>query len=270
MFKKTLIAAGLAIAIVTAPAMSADNKKPQKKAAPAAKQASIPVTLSPLPIELKTKDDSLAYALGMNIGTGMKKNFEQIDLKVNLDIVLKAMETMMKDQKAQLTEDQEKQILMAFQQEMQAKEMEKQQKAGDENMKKANEFLADNKTKEGVKVTASGLQYKEITAGTGEKPKSTDQVKVHYKGTLIDGTVFDSSIDRGEPITFPVTGVIPGWVEALQMMNKGSKWMLFIPPNLAYGERSPSPNIPPNSCLIFEVELLDIISADKPAEQPKK
>jgi FKBP-type peptidyl-prolyl cis-trans isomerase FklB len=119
-------------------------------------------------------------------------------------------------------------------------------------------FLAENAKKEGVKTTASGLQYKVIKSGTGESPKPTDTVKVHYHGTLIDGTVFDSSVQRGEPISFPVTRVIPGWVEALQLMKVGDKWQLFIPARLAYGEQSPSPKIGPNSTLIFEVELLGI------------
>ncbi len=119
-------------------------------------------------------------------------------------------------------------------------------------------FLAANAKKDGVKTTASGLQYMVLKSGTGETPKATDKVKVHYHGTLIDGTVFDSSVQRGEPITFPVTGVIPGWIEALQLMKVGDKWKLFIPAKLAYGEQSPSPAIPPNSVLIFEVELLGI------------
>ena len=119
-------------------------------------------------------------------------------------------------------------------------------------------FLAENAKKEGVKTTASGLQYKVLKSGTGASPKLADTVKVHYHGTLIDGTVFDSSVQRGEPISFPVGGVIPGWVEALQLMKVGDKWQLFIPARLAYGERSPGPQIPPNSVLIFEVELLGI------------
>ena len=119
-------------------------------------------------------------------------------------------------------------------------------------------FLAENAKKEGVKTTASGLQYKVIKSGTGESPTLSDTVKVHYHGTLIDGTVFDSSVQRGEPISFPVGGVIPGWVEALQLMKVGDKWQLVIPAKLAYGEQSPSPAIPPNSVLIFEVELLGI------------
>ncbi len=119
-------------------------------------------------------------------------------------------------------------------------------------------FLAANAKKEGVLTTASGLQYKVIKSGNGESPKLSDTVKVHYHGTLIDGTVFDSSVQRGQPVSFPVGGVIPGWVEALQLMKVGDKWQLFIPAKLAYGDQSPSPTIPPNSVLIFEVELLDI------------
>ena len=120
-------------------------------------------------------------------------------------------------------------------------------------------FLAANAKKEGVVTTASGLQYKILKSGTGESPKATDTVKVDYQGMLIDGTIFDSSIQRGTPATFPVNGVIPGWVEALQLMKVGDKWQLFIPANLAYGEQSPSPQIPPNSVLVFEVDLLDIV-----------
>jgi len=119
-------------------------------------------------------------------------------------------------------------------------------------------FLADNAKKDGVITTASGLQYKVIKSGMGETPKLADTVKVHYQGALIDGRIFDSSIKRGQPITFPVSGVIPGWTEALQLMKVGDKWQLFIPAKLAYGNQSPSPLIPPNSVLIFEVELLDI------------
>ena len=119
-------------------------------------------------------------------------------------------------------------------------------------------FLAQNAKKEGVITTASGLQYKVLKSGTGESPKRTDTVKVHNHGTLIDGTVFDSSVQRGQPISFPVNGVIPGWVEALQLMKVGDKWQLFIPARLAYGDQSPGAGIPPNSVLIFEVELLGI------------
>ena len=119
-------------------------------------------------------------------------------------------------------------------------------------------FLAENAKKEGVTTTSSGLQYKVLQSGTGESPKLTDTVKVHYQGTLIDGTVFDSSIQRGQPVSFPVNRVIPGWIEALQLMKVGDKWQLFVPAELAYGDRSPGPTIPPKSVLIFEVDLLGI------------
>lgn len=144
--------------------------------------------------------------------------------------------------------------------------MKKQQEAAEENKKKGSEYLEKNKSAEGVKVTASGLQYKVEKEGDGKTPVKTDTVKAHYKGTLVDGTQFDSSYDRGQPAEFPVQGVIPGWSEALQMMKVGSKYKLFVPPELAYGA-SGRPGIPANSVLVFEVELIDIVKADggKPA-----
>ena len=150
-----------------------------------------------------------------------------------------------------------------FLQQKQAEKMEASRKANagiiETNHKAGEAFLAENKTKPGVVTTASGLQYMVIKEGTGPKPQPSDKVKCHYHGTLIDGTVFDSSIDRGEPIEFPVTGVIQGWVEALQLMPVGSKWKLFIPPSLAYGDNAAGPKITPGSTLIFDVELLDIV-----------
>jgi FKBP-type peptidyl-prolyl cis-trans isomerase len=142
---------------------------------------------------------------------------------------------------------------------MQASRKEQVQK----NLAEGEKFLAENKTKEGVKTTASGLQYRVIDEGEGPSPKAGDSVTVHYRGTLVDGTEFDSSYQRGKPATFPLTGVIPGWTEALQLMKKGSKWVLFIPSDLAYGERGAGNRIPPNSTLIFEVELLSMNEAPK-------
>jgi FKBP-type peptidyl-prolyl cis-trans isomerase FkpA/FKBP-type peptidyl-prolyl cis-trans isomerase FklB len=141
--------------------------------------------------------------------------------------------------------------------------MKKQQEEGEANKKKSADFLEKNKSVEGVKTTASGLQYQVITEGNGATPKKDDTVKCHYTGTLIDGTKFDSSVDRGQPAEFPVSGVIPGWTEALQMMKVGSKYKLFIPPELAYGPAG-RPGIPANSALVFEVELLEIV---KPAKK---
>jgi FKBP-type peptidyl-prolyl cis-trans isomerase FklB len=148
--------------------------------------------------------------------------------------------------------------MMSFQTEMRTKQMEKQKVAGEKNRKEAEAFLAENKKKEGVKVTASGLQYKVIKAGTGPMPKADDTVVTHYRGTLTDGTEFDSSYKRNEPATFPVKGVIKGWTEALQMMPVGSKWQLVIPGDLAYGERGSPPKIGPNATLQFDIELIEI------------
>jgi FKBP-type peptidyl-prolyl cis-trans isomerase FklB len=146
---------------------------------------------------------------------------------------------------------------------MMAKMEVRQKTEGEKNAKEGEAFLASNAKKEGVKTTASGLQYKVIKSGTGKTPKATDTVKVHYHGTLVDGSVFDSSVQRGEPATFPVDQVIPGWTEVLQLMKEGDKWQVYIPGKLAYGERSPSPKIGPNSTLVFDVELLSIEKAAK-------
>jgi len=151
------------------------------------------------------------------------------------------------------------QILTAYQQEMQMKMMAEASAAAEENEQKAEAFLAENGKKEGVKTLASGLQYKVITEGGGASPTAESTVEVHYKGTLIDGTEFDSSYKRGEPASFPVGGVIPGWTEALQLMKEGAKWEVAIPPALAYGEQGAPPVIPPNSALVFEVELLKVV-----------
>jgi len=157
-----------------------------------------------------------------------------------------------------LTEDQARQAIEDFQKTLMAKKAETMQKLSEKNKADGEKFLAENAKKEGVKSLPSGLQYKEITPGMGKSPKATDTVTVHYKGTLIEGTEFDSSYKRGEPATFPVSGVIAGWTEALQLMKEGAKWQLFIPPNLAYGERGAGPDIGPNATLIFEVELITV------------
>ena len=159
---------------------------------------------------------------------------------------------------------------MAFQKEMVAKQEQVNKEAGAKNAAAGQKFLADNKTKEGVKTTASGLQYKVMKEGSGATPKTTDTVTVNYRGTLIDGTEFDSSYKRNEPISFPVTGVIPGWTEALQLMKVGSKYQVFIPANLAYGAQGAGQVIGPNSTLIFDVELLGVQASPSPAPSPAK
>jgi FKBP-type peptidyl-prolyl cis-trans isomerase FklB len=206
--------------------------------------------------------DRASYAIGLNLG----ENLRTQEVPANLDYLIQGLRDGLGDSAKLLSDDELKETMQAFQQEMAEKRKETQAAAGAKNKNEAEEFLAQNKTKPGVKTTASGLQYEVITPGTGPKPTAQDKVTVNYKGTLLSGKQFDSSYDRGQPATFPVSGVIPGWVEALQLMPVGSKYKLYIPPELAYGERGAGPVIGPNSLLVFEVELLSI--ADKDAEKP--
>jgi FKBP-type peptidyl-prolyl cis-trans isomerase FklB len=192
---------------------------------------------------LKNQKDKVSYIIGMNIGNDLKRQSIDISPKILAEGVQQALA----GSKPLLTEQEIQETMMAFQKEMMAKQKER----GDA-------FLAENKKKEGVKTLPSGLQYKVIKAGTGKKPKLNDTVTIHYRGTLIDGTEFDSSYKRGQPVSFPVSGVLPGWTEALQLMEEGAKWQLFIPSNLAYGERGAGGIIGPNATLIFEIELISI------------
>ena len=200
--------------------------------------------------QLKDQKDKVSYSIGLDIGF----NF----VKQNIDVNSEALAAGIRDAvagKPQLTDQQVKETMSAFEKEMQDKQAAK----GKEAASSGEKFLAENKSKPDVKTTASGLQYKVLKEGNGATPKATDRVKVNYRGTLIDGTEFDSSYKRGEPLTLPVNGVIKGWTEALQLMKVGSKYQLFIPASLAYGERGAGAQIPPNSALIFEVELLDVL-----------
>jgi FKBP-type peptidyl-prolyl cis-trans isomerase FklB len=198
--------------------------------------------------------EKLGYSIGMNWGLGMK----QSDVDVDVEDVIAGLKSAYNGDETKLTPQEMSQVLQAYSQEMQQKQMAEMAAAAAENAKKAEDFLAANAKKEGVTTLPSGLQYKVITSGDGASPKPESVVEVHYKGTLIDGTEFDSSYKRGEPANFPVGGVIPGWTEALQLMKEGAKWELAIPPALAYGERGAPPAIPPNSALVFEVELLKV------------
>ncbi len=206
--------------------------------------------------KLTTEKDKVSYMVGMDLSNGL----QQIKGEIDPAIVAQALQDALKGGKTLLTAEEALAIRQSFVQKMQAQMAEKQAAAGNKNKADGEAFLAANKSKPGVKTTASGLQYQVIKEGTGKKPGPNDQVKVHYLGTLIDGTKFDSSYDRGQPAQFALNGVIPGWTEALQLMPVGSKYKLFIPSNLAYGEKgSPGP-IGPNSTLIFEVELLEILN----------
>jgi FKBP-type peptidyl-prolyl cis-trans isomerase FkpA len=207
--------------------------------------------------ELSNPKLKASYVIGVNIGKGMKSQGVDIDA----DMVMKGLKDGLADKPA-LTDDEMKEALMNLQKDMQSRVAE----LGVKSKKEGEDYLAANKSKEGVKSTASGLQYKVIKEGKGPKPKPTDVVKVHYRGTLLDGTEFDSSYKRGEPVEFPLDQVIKGWTEGLQLMTVGSKYQLFIPAALAYGEPG-NRGIPPNSTLIFEVELLDIV---KPGAEPAK
>jgi FKBP-type peptidyl-prolyl cis-trans isomerase FklB len=199
---------------------------------------------------LKNQKDKMSYIIGMDIGNNLKK--QSIDVEPN--ILAKGVKDALTGGKPLLTEQEIRETMTAFQNEMRVK----QEVVARKNKEQGDAFLAENKKKEGVKTLQSGLQYKVIKVGVGKKPKLNDYVTTHYRGTLIDGTEFDSSYKRGQPATFQVSGVIPGWTEALQLMETGAKWQLFIPPNLAYGERGSGGVIGPNATLIFEIELISI------------
>ena len=209
---------------------------------------------------MKTPKDKNSYAMGMNIGTGLRKQSIDIDPA----ILARGLKDSFTNGKTLLTEEEERAVLTQLQSEVRKKQQELAQVAGEANKKQGVAFLEANKTKEGVVTLPSGLQYKVLQEGTGPKPAATDMVVCNYRGTLVDNTEFDSSYKRGQPATFPVTGVIKGWTEALQLMPVGSKWQLVVPPELGYGERgAPGGQIGPNATLIFEVELLSI--QEKPA-----
>jgi FKBP-type peptidyl-prolyl cis-trans isomerase FklB len=199
---------------------------------------------------LKNQKDKMSYIIGMDIGNNLKK--QSIDVEPN--ILAKGVKDALTGGKPLLTEQEIRETMTAFQNEMRVK----QEVVAKKNKEQGDSFLAENKKKEGVKTLQSGLQYKVIKVGVGKKPKLNDYVTTHYRGTLIDGTEFDSSYKRGQPATFQVSGVIPGWTEALQLMETGAKWQLFIPSNLAYGERGAGGVIGPNATLIFEIELISI------------
>lgn len=206
--------------------------------------------------DLKEPRARASYSIGLDIGSNMKKQKLDLDAKALAAGIADALAG-----KPALTPEEVRATLTEFQQKEMAKAEARAKTAGAENAKAGEEFLAANAKKDGVKTTASGLQYKTIKSGSGKTPKASDTVKVHYTGTLIDGTVFDSSVERNEPATFGVDQVIPGWTEVLQLMKEGDKWQVFIPSKLAYGERGAGPDIGPNSTLIFDVELLAIETA---------
>ncbi len=203
---------------------------------------------------LKTQKEKVSYSIGLDIG----RNFKQQSIDINPDLLTKGIKDALSGATPALTDDEMREVMTAFQTEMMAKMAENSKKAGEKNKKDGEAFLAENKKKQGVVTLPSGLQYKILVDGKGRKPALKDTVTAHYRGTLLDGTEFDSSYKQGEPTTFALSNMIKGWTEVLQLMRVGSKWQVYVPANLAYGDRAASQEIGPNSTLIFEIELIAV------------
>ena len=218
-------------------------------------------------VSLQTTEDSLSYSIGLKVAENVAADFQKqgIDTIMNLDAVLAGMRHEFLDGDKKMTSKEAEKVMNEYFQALQVERKKERDKQAVENLKKGEEFLAENKKKENVQVMESGLQYIVMEEGTGPKPKADDIVKAHYHGMLMDGTVFDSSVERGQPFKTKVNGVIKGWQEALQNMKVGSKWKIFVPPHLAYGERGAGEVIGPNETLVFEMELLSI--EEKPEQK---
>ena len=238
-----------------APAPTAQNPPAKAPAATAnkpatAKSAQTSTTKTPTPVTLKTAKDKVSYSIGMNIGKSIKRD----NVDVDPDLLLRGIKDVLSGGTLLMTDQEAQSTLSTLQSDLRKKQDQEMQQVAETNKKEGDAFLAANKTKDGVVALPSGLQYKILQEGTGPKPTAADTVSVNYRGTLVDGTEFDSSYKSGRPASFPVGGIIKGWSEALLLMPVGSKWQLFIPPDLAYGSRQAGPTIGPNSTLVFEVE----------------
>jgi len=206
--------------------------------------------------KLRTEKEKVSYSIGFSIGT----NFKRQSLDVDLDVLLRGMKDVLSGGDPLMSTEEQREVMTAFQTKQREKMEGGQKEKASKNKATGERFLSENKEEPGVVTLSSGLQYRVVVEGRGPRPVAADTVKTHYRGTLIDGTEFDSSYSRGEPASFPVRGVIKGWTEALQLMRVGSKWELYVPPDLAYGDRGAGPDIGPGATLIFEIELLEIVS----------
>jgi FKBP-type peptidyl-prolyl cis-trans isomerase FklB len=215
---------------------------------------------------VESETEKVSYSIGYNFG----RNLKMQDVEVDLGVLLAGLQDGSRGKDPLLSEDQQAETMRNFQMAHMQKQNQKRTEDAEKNQQEGEAFLAQNKEKEGVQTTASGLQYKVVTQGEGAKPTAQDTVVTHYRGTLIDGTEFDSSYARNEPATFPVSGVIPGWTEVLQLMPVGSKYEVYVPAALGYGERGSGPKIGPNATLIFDVELLEIKKNEREAAAPAK
>lgn len=268
-FAAVLLAAGMLVANGNAQQTPAATK--QQPSSPSTEKE--PPKASAKPAEtspFKSRKEKFSYALGMNIGGGLGQNLKRQDVEFDPSLVADGLKASLSGGKTLLTVEEAQAVLKEVQTEMQKEQAAKMKDAAEKNKADGEAFLAANKEKEGVVTLPSGLQYKILTEGTGPKPKADDTVVCNYRGTLTDGKEFDSSYSRNQPATFPVGGVIKGWTEALQLMPVGSKWQLFVPANLAYGEQAAGDKIGPNSTLIFEVELLSIQDKNKDSKSEEK
>jgi FKBP-type peptidyl-prolyl cis-trans isomerase FklB len=256
-----LLAAGTML-LGNALAQQTPSATPPQTTAPAKTPSSTTAKKAPVTsksattLTLKTQKEKASYALGMKIGGDLKR--QGVGASVDAALTARGLKDALAGSKTLMTEDEEKAALTQLQTQVRGQMEAKAHEAGAANRKEGDEFLAANKSKEGVVALPSGLQYKILKAGTGPKPTANDTVSCNYRGTLINGKEFDSSAKTGKPVSFPVSGVIKGWTEALQLMPVGSKWQLFIPADMAYGDRGAGPDIGPGATLIFDVELLSI------------
>ncbi|HKN78566.1 MAG TPA: FKBP-type peptidyl-prolyl cis-trans isomerase [Lysobacter sp.] len=249
--RHALVLSAAAAAVFAAGCNKQDAAKTEANA-PAAASTAKGAQIAGLP----TEKDQVSYMVGM----ALAKQLDPIKDEIDVDMITKAIKTSLAGEKLLMTEDQARSVGEAFGQKMQAKQIAKMMAEAKTNLESGQKFLAENAKKPGVQTTASGLQYQVITEGKGPKPKPEDVVRVHYKGALLDGKTFDSSIERGQPVVFPLNQVVPGWQEGLQLMPVGSKYKLWIPGNLGYGDKgTPGGPIPPNATLVFDVELIDIV-----------